>query len=896
MEIAVAHSSSPYVSTYPWTGAFGTKISNPGTLPTGDGRDVSFTALGDYLAVAHITSPYVSAYPWTGAFGTKISNPGTLPTGNGLGVAFSPAGDAIVVGHSTTPFVSAYPWTGAFGSKIADPSTLPAGDCNFVAFTPSGNAVALAHGTSPFISVYPWSGSFGTKIPNPGTLPASVGNGVAFSPAGDAIVVAHVTTPFVSAYPWSGTFGTKISNPGTLPASNGLGVSFTPSGNTVALAHVNSPFVTAYPWSGAFGTKISDPGTLPTGNGLGIAFAPTGDAVAIAHSTTPFITAYPWTGSFGTKIANPGTLPASTGQDVAFRQSAGDLNVLHGATPVVSGQTTPIDFGRITAGDDEAQQTFTVQNLGEQTITISSVSVPAGFEIDAGSQIPAVGTTVLGGASKSLIVNLLAAAPGRKRGNITINSNDHDEPAYSFAVSGFVQVATTAEDLFADPSSLIGYHGYDSRGNQVLAIDPKGNTTVTVFDGASRPVLVQQHLRRRGQGSQPPAAGETLLPFGGGAITTSTRYDANGRVTELVDDRGSVTRYEYDSLDRRTRMIFHDGATRQYSYNEAGDVVGYIDENGSEYENTFDALGRRTQCTITKASGVIGTDQQTAQYDGLSRATFSRDSISSAHADVAVVYDSLGRVVEDKQTFDGNTRVAVNEKFTSYSATQFKFPEGRQISNVQDALYRRTQVGETGGSAIANWEFFGPTRTAEVKLAANTGGANLYCTYMNNDRTRSAIQPGQTTPAWGNQSSDRLGYDAAGRLITKRYLLTDLAGTAYDSTSAIMGQTTAYDRASNKLYERALHAESRSHLYSSPFQGEDTGEGSEGGEGVVGYDSVDRLRQYQRGELATDGAAIDTPITLPNTNESRTYDLDGLGNWRRTTFTPVGGSESKEVR
>ncbi|MCE9552376.1 MAG: hypothetical protein K8T91_03240, partial [Planctomycetes bacterium] len=46
----------------------------------------------------------------------------------------------------------------------------------------------------------------------------------------------------------------------------------------------------------------------------------------------------------------------------------------------------------------------------------------------------------------------------------------------------------------------------------------------------------------------------------------------------------------------------------------------------------------------------------------------------------------------------------------------------------------------------------------------------------------------------------------------------------------------------------------------------------------------------------TDGAAIDTPITLPNTNESRTYDLDGLGNWRRTTFTPVGGSESKEVR
>ena len=131
---------------------------------------------------------------------------------------------------------------------------------------------------------------------------------------------------------------------------------------------------------------------------------------------------------------------------------------------------------------------------------------------------------------------------------------------------------------------------------------------------------------------------------------------------------------------------------------------------------------------------------------------------------------------------------------------------------------------------------------------------------------------------------------AAGRLITKRYLLTDLVGTAYDSTSAVMGQTTAYDRASNKHYERALHAESRSHLYSSGATG------SASALADAGYDSIDRLRQYQRGTLATDGATIASPISLPNTNESRTYDLDGLGNWRRTTFTPVGGSETKEVR
>jgi hypothetical protein len=89
------------------------------------------------IAVAHIGTPFVSAYPWSGSgFGTKRTNPDTLPTGNSNGVAFSPAGDAIAVAHATTPFVSAYPWSGSgFGTKFANPATLPTTTGNGVAFT-----------------------------------------------------------------------------------------------------------------------------------------------------------------------------------------------------------------------------------------------------------------------------------------------------------------------------------------------------------------------------------------------------------------------------------------------------------------------------------------------------------------------------------------------------------------------------------------------------------------------------------------------------------------------------------------------------------------------------------------------------------------------------------------
>jgi hypothetical protein len=90
-----------------------------------------------FIAVAHDTTPFITAYPWSGSgFGTKFSNPGTLPTANGLGVAFSPSGDAIAVAHVTTPFITAYPWSGSgFGTKFSNPGTLPTGTGNGVAFT-----------------------------------------------------------------------------------------------------------------------------------------------------------------------------------------------------------------------------------------------------------------------------------------------------------------------------------------------------------------------------------------------------------------------------------------------------------------------------------------------------------------------------------------------------------------------------------------------------------------------------------------------------------------------------------------------------------------------------------------------------------------------------------------
>lgn len=86
-DIAVAHNTSPFISVYPWTGGtgFGTKYSNPATLPNGtsytSGNGFSFSVSGKFVAVAVPNTPNWPVYPWSAGFGTKQSAPANLPAG-----------------------------------------------------------------------------------------------------------------------------------------------------------------------------------------------------------------------------------------------------------------------------------------------------------------------------------------------------------------------------------------------------------------------------------------------------------------------------------------------------------------------------------------------------------------------------------------------------------------------------------------------------------------------------------------------------------------------------------------------------------------------------------------------------------------------------------------------
>jgi len=124
-------------------------------------------------------------------------------------------------------------------------------------------------------------------------------------------------------------------------------------------------------------------------------------------------------------------------------------------------------------------------------------------------------------------------------------------------------------------------------------------------------------------------------------ITTTHSRDRNDRLTKLEDARGNQSTFEYDTLDRRTKLIYPEGETHLYTYNQASDLIAETDPNATEFSYTYDRLEVRVDL-VSPGSGVINTagpdPVQTFAYDGVDRLTAAVDA-SAADTGAAAPHD-----------------------------------------------------------------------------------------------------------------------------------------------------------------------------------------------------------------------------------------------------------------
>jgi riboflavin synthase alpha subunit len=152
--------------------------------------------------------------------------------------------------------------------------------------------------------------------------------------------------------------------------------------------------------------------------------------------------------------------------------TAPEIEVTGNGTAILDNDTTPsvaddTDFGTVAVGST-VTRTFTVGNTGEGTLNISKLKMPKGFVLVEGLSSP-----IAAGESDTFTVRIDTKKVGVKAGAISFTTNDPDEGAFNFNLTGNVSNAS-ALTAALDANSGTGSFVLD-QSNDVIVLDHTDN-------------------------------------------------------------------------------------------------------------------------------------------------------------------------------------------------------------------------------------------------------------------------------------------------------------------------------------------------------------------------------------------------------------------------------------
>lgn len=256
-----------------------------------------------------------------------------------------------------------------------------------------------------------------------------------------------------------------------------------------------------------------------------------------------------------------------------------------------------------------------------------------------------------------------------------------------------------------------------------------------------------------------------------GGVTLSYTYDEAGRLHTFDNGFGTTT-YEYDLLDRVTKVIDRNGKATLYEYDALGNRSAVRYPNGNVVTYTYDACQRLKEEWIVNESGVT-----LAKYTyGLGKAG-ERISVTEwsngEETETAYRYDKLNRLV--KETIERNQNKLTYEY--SYDAVSNCIEKTvsikGDISALADVDLEEVQVTEGTTTYTYNAlnqlvaeaspeENISYTYDDNGNLVKQTGSKTVDYTYdMENHLTKATIQQGNSV------TIESYTYDYAGNRLSK---------------------------------------------------------------------------------------------------------------------------------
>lgn len=133
---------------------------------------------------------------------------------------------------------------------------------------------------------------------------------------------------------------------------------------------------------------------------------------------------------------------------VTITVNAPEIRILGNSTAITDGDNSPTtadhtDFGSTDITSGSIVRTFTIENTGTATLTISSVGITGTHAADFSITSFPSGTVAAGG-STTFQVTFNPSAVGVRNAVVTVNNDDSNEAVYDFAITGTGTIAPEA--------------------------------------------------------------------------------------------------------------------------------------------------------------------------------------------------------------------------------------------------------------------------------------------------------------------------------------------------------------------------------------------------------------------------------------------------------------------
>ncbi len=251
-----------------------------------------------------------------------------------------------------------------------------------------------------------------------------------------------------------------------------------------------------------------------------------------------------------------------------------------------------------------------------------------------------------------------------------------------------------------NPDSTYTEYLYDGNGNRTNLKDPKGNQTHFDYDALNRLTKVTQNY------------GGTPAPL------TQYGYDGQDNLRTVTDANGNITTTTVDDLGRTVSVASPDTGTTRYSYDPAGNLLTKLDAKAITTTYQYDAANRLTAIQFPDSSqNITYAYDEAASSNGKGRLTSMTDSSGS----LRYHYTAKGEVYREEKTIAGVSGTFV----TQYSYDKngnlktVTYPNGLVVTTGYDTADRATSLtGQSGTTTIpivnsvTYTPFGGPTSVA----------------------------------------------------------------------------------------------------------------------------------------------------------------------------------------